>query len=326
MGKRGVWVGVVLAGMASMVAAQERQRLPTVYEAGHFYATPTLADGRSLRLLVDTGGGGGSGWYVMARSAASRLGLKTSPCKFDEATVDVVEAIPFRAGQGLPASIDTPCRSAALVIDGLAPGDDEDGQLGAGYLPGRLWTFDYPARALWLERADWKPQPDMHRIALDLPRNAHGRVTLGMGRIALKVDGQSLDLLLDTGATAKPTDAGKATAPLNGRGVGVTSYITTSVLDRWHRAHPSWRVIEHGDGMSGGRLIEVPEVEIAGWRVGPIWFTERLDANFVGMSNYTDQPVTGAAGGNIFQHFRMTLDYPAGAAWFACITDCRPAD
>jgi hypothetical protein len=85
-------------------------------------------------------------------------------------------------------------------------------------------------------------------------------------------------------------------------------------------------VIEHGDGIAGGRLIEVPEVEIAGWRIGPVWFTERQDASFVGMSRYTDQPVTGAAGGNIFQHFRMTLDYPAGVAWFACAAGCRSAD
>jgi hypothetical protein len=40
------------------------------------------------------------------------------------------------------------------------------------------------------------------------------------------------------------------------------------------------------------------------------------------MSSMTDKPVEGAIGGNALRHFRMTLDYPRGTAYFACVDDC----
>ena len=111
-------------------------------------------------------------------------------------------------------------------------------------------------------------------------------------------------------------------------GYGVTSYITTGVLERWHRAHPDWRVVTDGDDLFGPkhtmRLIEVPKLEIAGWTVGPVWFTERPDRNFREvMSSYMDKQVEGAVGGNVFGHFAMTIDYPHATAYFRCVRGCK---
>jgi len=243
--------------------------------------------------------------------------------------VDVVKSPSFRPGKGLPLSLDTPCSSAALVVKGIGGMiDREDGLLGAGYLPGHIWTFDYPRKQLWLEPTNWRPQPGMHQTALGFPRNAHGKAETGLARVTLTVDGKPLDLLLDTGATARPSAAGEqASATPTIHGIGVTSYITTSMLDQWHRRHPDWRVVADGDDLLGThstRLIEVPSVAIAGWMVGPVWFTERPDANFhQGMSQYMDRRVEGAVGGNVFAHFAMTLDYPASVAWFACVSQCQ---
>ena len=64
-------------------------------------------------------------------------------------------------------------------------------------------------------------------------------------------------------------------------------------------------------------MIEVPEVVIAGHKVGPVWFTYRPNPNFHEyMSSFTDKQVEGALGGNALRHFRITVDYPNAKAYF----------
>lgn len=326
----------IAAMLASHTPADEapavRQLLTTRYEAGHFYALGALAAGGTLRLLVDSGGAGGSGWYVIDPQAAHRLGLKTARCTLDGEALVVIPAIKFEAGQGWPKSAGTPCDATALVVRGIGEESRVDGMIGAGYMPRHTWTFDYPSRKLWLESAGWTPPAGMHRAELGHLTRTDGGWGTGFARIRIEVAGEPVDLLLDTGATAKPTAAGLAATHLaTVDGYGVTSYIVRSVLERWHRQHPAWRVVEAGDDIFGTksttRLIEVPTVRVAGWEVGPVWFTERDDINFnPGISQYTDQRVDGAAGANIFAHFVMTLDYPHGAAWLACKVDCRSVE
>lgn len=308
-----------------------RERLPTSYEAGHFFVTPKPLSRGTLRLLVDTGGGGGSGLYVMSKQQVHALNLPVATCDLDGERFNVVKPFSFQARKGLPVVDGTPCGAVAFSSDGYRPVADEDGLLGAGYLPHFVWTFDYPAEALWIESAGWKQVAGAHSAKLGFERNAKGGKATGMPRISLTIDGQPLDMLLDTGATAYPTAMGlQATGAQVARGIGTTSYITTSVLNRWHQEHPEWRTVVDGDEFGGfkSRLIEVPKVQIAGWVIGPVWFTERPDAAFGpnGMSQYMDQDVHGAAGANIFSHFKMTLDYPRNTAWFKCVTSCAAAE
>jgi hypothetical protein len=319
----------LLTTTVAQAASPARRQIPTIYEAGHFYAMPETTQGKTLRLMVDTGGGGSSGWYIIDSTAAQRLGLDVTRCALDGEQFQVIESLSFRPGKGLPSSPSTPCHSAALVVKSIGGKiDGEDGVLGAGYLPGHIWTFDYPAQQLWLEPKSWQPPAGAHRAALGFPINAKGNLGSGMARITLTVDGHSLDLLLDTGATAKPTAAGEqASGTPTVNDIGVTSYITTSVMNRWHHRHPDWQVVANGDDLLGSkhamRLIKVPMVDIAGWTIGPVWFTERADTNFHDfMSQYTDQRVEGSAGANIFASLSMTIDYPARAAWFFCSAHC----
>ena len=162
-----------------------------------------------------------------------------------------------------------------------------------------------------------------------LLRHITGQLAPDAGTI--RVDGQPLDMLLDTGATAHPTPAGKkASGTPTVNGLGVTSYITASVFNRWHKAHPDWRVVGDGDDLGGPKhpmpIIEVPEVEIAGWSVGPVWFTERPDPAFHDMmSSMMDKRIEGAVGGNVFRRFVMTIDYPQATAYFRCVRGCKPA-
>jgi len=326
--RRVLLVLALLAVSGSACAgATSRLRLPTAYAAGHFYARPVTRDGHVLQLLVDTGGGGGSGLYLLDKGLAGRLGLPMQACTQGGQSMSLVQPYPFTAGKGLPAVSSTPCGAVAIPVPGFKSYGGEDGILGAGYLPHFTWTFDYPRHALWLEGPGWKPRQGMHRLALGFPRNAAGHRTSGFPRITLQVGGQPVALLLDTGATARPTAAGEKASriPLS-RGIGVTSYITTRVMDRWHREHPRWRIVRDGDKLIAGlhpRLIEVPRVDIAGWSVGPVWFTERPDRSYAWMSSMMAGPVVGSAGANIFRHFVMTLDYAHDAAWFDCVKDCQ---
>ncbi|HEV2539596.1 MAG TPA: hypothetical protein VGU03_07790 [Frateuria sp.] len=315
----------LFASAASAAAPAGGVVVPTLYQAGHFYAVPRTADGQSLKLLVDTGGGGSGGMYWLTQAAATRLQLKTGTCKLGGEPVAVAQPPAYKSGRGLPPPLPGPCGTALMINGGSY---DVDGQLGAGYLPGRVWTFDYPARRLTLEGAGWHPDPASHSTALGFQRNAKGELASGFARITLRVDGQPLDMLLDTGATAHPTAAGeKASGTPTVGGYGVASYITTSMLEHWRRAHPDWRVVDKGDDLFGAqratRLIEVPRVGVAGWSAGPVWFTERPDHAFhVFMSSMMDKPVEGAVGGNVLGHFTMTIDYPGAKAYFRCVTGC----
>ncbi len=316
-------ITIWMAALA-LAGSTPAQTIPTQYEAGHFFAAPQTAAGQSLRLLVDTGGGGMAGMYWLSAPAAQRLGLKTGTCSIEGGSLTVAPAPAYKSSHGLPAAIG-PCPGKLMVNPGPYT---YDGQLGAAYLGTRVWTFDYPGRQLIVEGGDWHPDPAAHHTPLGFQKNKQGKVVQHFPRIVVRIGGEPLNMLLDTGATAHPTASGKRAAGTETvHGFGVTSYITTSMLDRWHKAHPAWTVVENGDDLFAphfvARLIRVPAIDIAGWSVGPVWFTERPDAGFhETMDEIMDEPPVGAIGGNVFDRFTLTMDYPHATAWFRCVRDC----
>jgi len=144
----------------------------------------------------------------------------------------------------------------------------------------------------------------------------------------MTVAGEELLVLLDTGATAT---LGEDAAAMHGLPAGTdvgTSFIEREVFDRWVAKHPDWRVAQKGDAMRQGtfRMIEVPQVVIAGHTVGPVWFAERPPGAFQKyMAAMMDRPTWGALGGSAFRHVRMVVDYPAAKAWFAVNPGTAPA-
>lgn len=308
-------------------AASAGTVMPTSYAAGHFFLTPKLASGESLHLLVDTGGGG-SGLVVLAGEAA-RLGLKPATCPgFDGG---MVEPAALAKDSVLPAAT-RGCGKFNVMPDDVMASMTR-GMVSGWYLSAHTWTFDYPAHRLVLEGPDWKPAAGAQSLPIGLVSNDKGEIGIPYPRITLDVAGETIDLLLDTGATAHPSPAGKKAmhAEVDEHGFAGGSYIVTRVMDRWHKAHPDWPLVDGADDLGGPgkatRAIRVPYVQVGRWRTGPVWFTERPDKNFLdkGMSSLMDETVYGSAGGNIFAPFLMTLDYAHRKAWFICVAGCKAA-
>ncbi|MBX9402139.1 retropepsin-like domain-containing protein [Lysobacter sp. BMK333-48F3] len=293
------------------VASKLPMTLPATLEAGRFFLQPQLRDGRKLRLFSDTGGG-----LLFTHTGARAMGV-TPKAQAADAPPQLLAWPQFDPRAWIP-----PPRDAQRGVPTLAaPPDQErrigDGMLGAAWFGGRSWEFDYPRGRLRLLPDGALPRVEAaHRVALGLQKGDDGRPTTHFPRIAVRIDGETLQLLFDTGASLMLTEQGVRELG-GGPADRAGSFIAASVLQRWRERHPHWRVIEHADRNDSGRLIEVPELEVGGYRVGPVWFAERRDRNFHDyMSKWMDQRVDGAIGGNAFADLKISVDYPSATATF----------
>lgn len=307
----------------------ERARLPAEFIADRVVLVPTTADGERLEFMTDSGGGPDR----LSAAAVARMGLPTGPAdmpgleeEMGPAAKDVRTARlpPFAPGKGIP-----PVRAmdgrlmvfpAELVEQQLLPGMElGDGFLGNRWFADRVWTWDYPGERFFHEPDDYQAEAGAAAMPLGFLTNALGRRVFSMPRMAITVDGRELPMLLDTGATTVLTPAALEAVGDGGPAERATSMISDDVFQAWRQAHPEWRVVEAAQAGSGSDMIEVPEVGIAGFTVGPVWFTHRPNAAFHDMmSSMMDRQVEGAVGGNAFRHFVMTVDYPNAVAYFRC--------
>ncbi|NCT67141.1 MAG: hypothetical protein GXC76_05775 [Rhodanobacteraceae bacterium] len=299
--------------------------LPARFDADLVHLVAPLAKNGTLTLYTDTGGG-----LFLGEAAVKRLGLATEELPPGSDAPPGARAVrwpAFRDAIPPPPGDLVPVMPAQVAS--RAP-TDSDGMLGQAWFGGRVWTWDYPARRFALEGANWKPAPDATRVALGFKADAAGARATNFPRITVRIDGQPIDLLLDTGAMTRLTPAAMNALGDALPAVRATSMIADTQFKAWRSAHPDWRVIEDAQEQSHAAMIEVPSVEIAGHAVGPVWFTWRPDRNFHEfMSGMMDGRIEGALGGNALRHFVMTVDYPGAAAWFRCRADCavkpRPA-
>lgn len=280
-------------------------RIPTRYAADRFYARPVLQNGDTLEFFTDTGGG----LFIYA-SAAAAVGLEPDSGGF-------VTLPAFRDDASIPPPLGTP-DGKVFVFDGEAALDARSGMLGQAWFADRVWLFDYPARSLLLLDSLPPWADSAHAAALSFRTDSAGARLMHFPRIRVEVDGDSLDLLFDTGATGVPTETVHARLEARDSMIG-TSFITTEVLERWSARHPDWVVFEDADrSVEGMRMIEVPRVSVGGYTVGPVWFTERPNPNFHEyMARFMDRGVDGALGGSALKYFRVLVDYPRAMAFFA---------
>jgi hypothetical protein len=259
--------------------------------------TPKLAkSGATLRCYTDSGGGGA----FVFEDRLQALGAAVEKHKEGTETLVTTPWPRFAAGATIPPPRE-PAHFIVLPHGGFA--EDVDCFLGQSWFGGRTWTFDYPRRILW-----WRAPGDLP--AHDKAHEAAVTFKEGMWfpRIVVRVDGEELPLLFDTGAMI--THAGQVRAG---------SFITRRTFDKWHGKHPEWRVVVGGDELGRERLrtIDVPAVVVGGFTVGPVTFAERPDKNFDDfMSGFMSAHVEGALGGSALHYLRVTVDYARGVAVF----------
>lgn len=312
----------LIASVAATDARSKPQVLPAQFVANRVYVTPTTTGGETLRFFTDSGGG-----LFIAEDAAKRLKLKSVPVANNHDTnaekgPAQVLMPQFKAGLGIPAPEDG--KIAVMPQEQVSKAHFfDDGMLGEPWFGGHVWTWDYPQSKLTLQGSEWKPDSAAKRVMLGFPVDTKGERDDNFARITIQVDGKPIDMLLDTGATTTLTADAMKSAADKQPSERATSFIVATQFDAWHKAHPAWQVVEKAEAGTNASMIEVPEVEIAGSRIGPVWFTWRADKNFHEfMSSMMDKQVEGAIGGNALNHFVMTIDYPRAAAYFRCTRDC----
>lgn len=320
-----LWVVAPSTGAAGPVAPASGTELPAQFDNDLVYVTPAFADGTSLTFYTDTGGG-----YFISGAAATRPGITRVPAPDGAPAGMQLARLPAQAGERtVPAGREFGGAIPVMpdAARGLPPGARAiDGMLGAPWFADRVWTWRFAARRFAVEAAGWTPAPGAHRAALGFRTDQDGARSHHFPRIDVRIDGQTLPMLLDTGAMTVLAPAALSALADGGGTQRATSMVADSVFQAWRRAHPEWRVIEGAQAGTGAAMIEVPSVEIAGWRTGPVWFTQRPDRNFHEfMSSMTDVRVDGAIGNNAFREFTLTVDYPGAAAYLECTGRCAAA-
>lgn len=299
----GLGLALSVIGCAQRPSAEPIQ-LPTLFAADRIFVHLPTISSDTLVLYTDTGGG-----LFLFGQAADRLHA------IDSLGI-VLSAV--AADTTFPDPLGTPDHTVPIYRPDEPSEEPTDGILGESWFANRIWTIDYRARKLLLNRPTWQPPSNAAVAPLGFLTDSTGERVLSFPRIRIVVDGDTLDMLFDTGATLRPTPGAQAALGGDTADARAASFISTGILEGWHARHPEWRVIPDGDrNLPDMRLIEVPALTIAGLRVGPVWFTERPDANFHDfMSQWMDRRVEGAVGGNVFRYFRVTVDYPGSLAYF----------
>lgn len=306
--RRSVVGAGLMLGLLATAGAGADQRLLAKLEAGRFILEITTEDGRISRWFTDSGGG-----LFVTAEAVERLSLETVEVDESEGKKARYAALPRSSGAAIPPPRENEGR---LYVFAQEPGkggpfaESFDGMLGQAWHAGRRLVFDYPAGTL----TELAPESPLPAAAASLPlgfkSDDEGARQLDFPRLSATVEGEPIELLFDTGATVTLTDTA-----LEALGGGprerATSFVVATRFDAWRAAHPQWRALEAAEAGTGSAMLEVPAVAFAGVTVGPVWFTRRPDTNFHDyMSQWMDQKVDGALGGNAFANLRLTVDYP----------------
>jgi len=297
------------------------QALPARFEHDRVFLEATAPDGKPVRLYTDTGGG----FNTIATSVAERYSLEPAgQFESDEEKGELVAFPAFLIDAGIPRPSQDPWMRGNLVV---VPDNalETQGFLGTRWFAERIWQFDYGRKTL--RRLDsFEPTARYVTLALGFKHDADGKRSLNFPRLTVAIDGQPLEVLLDTGATGELTEHSAAVYGLPVGSRVAASYVTELHFKHWQSRHPDWRVVEQAEAVTGTAfpMIEVPVVDFGGVRVGPVWFSQRPDPIFhQWMSQMMDRQIDGAIGGSALKYLEIVIDYPNAKVHIAPLA---PAD
>ncbi|MCC2545498.1 retroviral-like aspartic protease family protein [Hymenobacter sp. BT175] len=299
-------------------------------DKGRFYLKLPALNGDTLTGFADTGGGGTFLYpHTIDRLAIAgkiKQGGKGSRKQPYILFADVIKAntvpspaVPFDSLDQKPYFTVMP--NEALQGEGglLLSILPHDVFLGQHFFLGKSWTFDYPNERVYTNTPVPKNRTKSSGIQkLGFKKNAAGQKLYGHPSMQIEVSGETIDVLLDTGATIILSDTGRKQLGTEKTSLA-GSFIARSVYDRWVAQHPAWKVIEKGE--ANADLIEVPQVKIGNSTVGPVLFAVRPDQAWSRMMIHSmDKVVKGAIGGSAFQYLVVTVDYNSELARFTTKT------
>ena len=290
--------------------------ITTRYEEHRFIATPVTTDNVTMSLFTDSAGA-----LFLYEDAITRFHLSTDGVGDNK----LVTLPTFKPDAMIPAALGRR-GDPRFFINPRDAGDlgklaaKEDGVLGQQWFAGRVWTFDYPNKTLLWRAASDLPQHDKeHELKLGFKTAPSGRRINNFARIPIEVDGETIDFVLDTGASNYLSESALKQIGDGRPAARATSFLVRSLFEKWKKAHPDWRALDNFPTLTGTAkaMIEVPKVKIGGFTVGPVWFTVQTDQGFhKAWAELMDKVPDGALGGSALHYFRMTVDWPNAIAVF----------
>lgn len=292
--------------------------LPTIYSQHRFVVTPKTSDGKDLRFYTDSAGG-----MFLSLAAAKRLGVPLTDSDQPDDAGGKMQQTPFptfKDGQSIPPPVGIAPMIPVLDLSKIPDRTDlseNDGMLGQQWFEGRTWTFDYPGRKLWWRANGDLPNHDpIHESKLFFKKGKSGQHETAFARFQVKIDGEVLDFLFDTGATDNLTPEALEFVGDKMPAARATSFMAKSLFEKLHAAHPDWKVFDKRTA-TGQKLFQVPTMEIGGFVIGPVWFSIQGDNAFHNyMAQWMDKQTEGAIGGSALHYLRVTVDWPGEIAVF----------
>lgn len=303
---------MLLASIFSFSAFSKE--LPSQFSNNLIYLTPKLTDGTTVNFFTDTGGG----WNAISSQLQEKYGWTLYDKEVDNGVIKVTDMPLFQSSATIPnAGLNNWWAGKLQVVskDKFSGEGNVDGFLGGRWHAEKIIDFNYLAHSISELSSTPDDIADFSTIPLGFQKNNDGNYTMAFPSMEISVEGQQIPMLLDTGASAWPTEDAKSAIGMHGNQIA-TSFIVANIFDNWKATHPEWLVVENACTYSKEPMIRVPSVEIGGQVVGPVWFTRRENKNFHQfMSSMMDKQIDGALGGSALKYVRIIVDYHKEVAY-----------
>lgn len=298
----------------------EEVLLPSQFiDGARFYVKIAISNGDTLLGFADTGGGFTALFPDVVEKNGLSKDLKTLTLDnqvvqyilFDDLVsdkrippIEPTSYIPVKESLFMVPDKEILGEQGALFLKSIP----QDIFLGQHFFMGKAWTLDYLNQKLWVNTpVDKNGAMNENIQPIGFKKDESGNKLFGHPSMKVVIDGDTLDMLFDTGASFLLSERGKMQMNTPNSSIA-GSFIAKSAYDKWVSNHPNWKVYKNAD--MGTDIIEVPFVTIGSYSVGPVLFSVRPDEAWSeNMIASMDRVVKGALGGSALKYFKVKIDY-----------------